>query len=74
MKAEEGCLAYEPTIDTETDIPLQEKTGDDVVTLIESWESVDALKNHFQEPHMLSYREAAKDLIKKISIRVLQPA
>ena len=74
VKAEKGCLVYEPTIDTETDIPIHEKTGNDVVTMIEAWESLDALKKHFQTPHMLSYREEAKDLIKQISIRVLQPA
>ena len=74
VKAEEGCLAYEPTIDLETDIPVHEKAGDDVVMIIEAWESVDALKNHFTAPHMLSYREEAKDLFDKISVRVLQPA
>jgi len=74
VKAEEGCLVYEPTVDTETDIPVHEKAGDDVVTIIEAWESVGALKDHFEAPHMLSYREKAKDLISKVSIRVLQPA
>ncbi|MDF1590370.1 MAG: putative quinol monooxygenase [Desulfobacterales bacterium] len=74
VKAEKGCLVYEPTVDFDTDIAIQKKTGDDVVTLIESWESVDALKKHFAEPHMLAYREKAKDLFKKIRIRVLQPA
>lgn len=74
VKAEKGCLVYEPTIDVETDIPIHEKHGDDFVTIIEAWEDIVALKNHFNEPHMLSYREKAKDLIKKVSIRVLQPA
>ncbi|MFH1241769.1 MAG: putative quinol monooxygenase [Pseudomonadota bacterium] len=74
VKAEAGCLVYEPTVDTETDIPIHEKTGDDFVTIIEAWQSVDSLKEHFQAPHMLSYREEAKNLFKKVSIRVLQPA
>ncbi len=74
VKAEAGCLVYEPTVDTETDIPIHEKAGDDAVTIIEAWESIDALKNHFKAPHMLSYREEAKDLLKQVSIRVLQPA
>ena len=29
VKAEAGCLVHEPTIDTETDIPVHEKAGDD---------------------------------------------
>ena len=74
VKAEKGCLEYVPTIDVETDIPIHEKYGDDVVTIIESWQDVSALKNHFNEPHMLAYREKVKDLIKKVTIRVLQPA
>jgi quinol monooxygenase YgiN len=74
VKAEKGCLMYEPTVDTETDMPIHEKSGDDVVTIIEAWESIDALKNHFQAPHMLSYREKVKDITNKVAIRVLQPA
>ncbi len=74
VKAEEGCLAYQPTVDMETDIPVHEKAGDDTVTIIEAWESIDALNKHFQAPHMLAYREKAKDLFSKISIRVLKPA
>lgn len=74
VKGEVGCLAYEPTIDTDTDIEVHEKAGEDVVTLVEAWESVEALKNHFTAPHMLSYREKAKDLFESISIRVLKPA
>ena len=63
VKAEKGCLVYEPTIDVETDIPIHEKYGDNFVTIIEAWEDIEALKNHFNEPHMLAYREKAKDLI-----------
>jgi quinol monooxygenase YgiN len=74
VKAETGCLAYAPTIDMETDIEIQEKIGDNAVTIVEAWESVEALKEHFQAPHMLSYREKAKDLFESVSIRVLQPA
>lgn len=74
VKGEKGCIAYEPAIDTDTDITMQEKTGEDVVTIIEAWESVDALKKHFTQPHMLAYREKVKDLFKKVSIRVLKPA
>jgi quinol monooxygenase YgiN len=73
VKTEKGCLGYAPTIDVETDIPIQKKQGDDVVTIIESWQDIAALKNHFQEPHMLAYREKTKDLLEKVSIRVLQP-
>ena len=74
VRAEEGCIRYEPAIDTQTDIAVQEKAGADVVALIEAWESVDALKKHLSQPHMLRYREKVKSLIRQIRIRVLQPA
>jgi quinol monooxygenase YgiN len=74
VKGEAGCLVYEPTIDMETDIEIHKKTGDETVTIIEAWDSVDSLKAHFQQPHMLSYREKAKDLLESVSILVLQPA
>ena len=74
VKAEAGCLVYEPTVDMETDIEIHEKAGDHAVTIVEAWESVEALKEHFQAAHMQSYREKAKDLFDSVSIRVLQPA
>ena len=74
VKGEAGCLVYAPTIDMETDIEIHEKAGDDAVTIVEAWESVEALKDHFQAPHMLSYREKAKDIFASVSIRILQPA
>jgi quinol monooxygenase YgiN len=74
VKGEVGCLVYEPTIDMETDIEVHEPAGQDAVTIVEAWESVEALKDHFKAPHMLSYREKAKDLFESISIRVLKPA
>ena len=74
VQAEKGCLEYAPTIDVQTDITMQDPTNDNVVTIIETWQNIAALKNHFIEPHMLAYREKVKDLIRKVSIRVLQPA
>ena len=74
VKGEAGCLVYAPTIDMETDIEIHDKAGDDAVTIVEAWESVEALKDHFQAPHMLSYREKAKDLLESVGIRILQPA
>ena len=74
VKGEAGCLVYEPTIDTETDIEIQEKAGDKAVTIVEAWDSLELLKAHFVAPHMLSYREKAQDLIDSVTIFVLQPA
>ena len=45
-----------------------------MVTIVEAWESVDALRAHLKAPHMLTYREQVKDLVKEIKIQVLEPA
>lgn len=70
---EKGCLEYLPTIDLETGLPIQE-TNPDVVTIVEKWESLEDLQAHFTTPHMLSYRENVKDIVAKISIKVLTEA
>ena len=69
--AEDGCIEYYPTVDIETGLELQD-TNPSVVTIIECWESVDALKKHLEAPHMLKYREQVKDIVKGVSLKVLQ--
>ena len=74
VKAEKGCLSYEPTVDTDSGLSVQVDMRGDVVTIVESWESVEALHDHFKAPHMLTYRAAVKDLVNQVSIQVLTPA
>lgn len=71
---EEGCIEYGPAIDEETDIPVQVINGSQIVTVMEKWESVDALKAHLSAPHMLTYREQVADLVKGTVLKVLKPA
>jgi len=72
--AEKGCIEYEPTIDLATDIKAQPAVRADVVTVVEKWESLAALNAHLVAPHMMSYRERVKQLVKSVSIQVLEPA
>ncbi len=71
---EEGCIEYGPAIDEETDIPVQVINGSQIVTVMEKWESVDALKAHLSAPHMLTYREQVADLVKGTVLKILKPA
>jgi quinol monooxygenase YgiN len=71
--AEDGCLGYAPCVDAKADLPPQILDEQDVV-LVEAWESLDALRAHLGSPHMLAYKEAVKDLVESVSLRVLQPA
>jgi quinol monooxygenase YgiN len=73
VKAENGCIGYDATLDLPSGIPIQGEARANVVTIVESWKDLDALHAHFKAPHMLTYREKAKDLVKGVSIQVLRP-
>jgi quinol monooxygenase YgiN len=74
VHAEPGCIEYGPTIDVDTGIGAQIPLREHVVTIIEKWESLDALHAHLQAPHMLEYRTRVKDLVKSVQLQVLEPA
>ena len=73
VREEKGCITYFPTVDIDADLPPQ-RLDEAVVTIIESWESVDALRDHLVAPHMLSYKETVKDMVVDVTIKVLQEA
>jgi len=70
---EKGCIEYVPAIDLVTDISTQDKNAC-VVTVIEKWESLEALKAHSVAPHMLAYGEQVKGMLEKVSLKILQNA
>jgi quinol monooxygenase YgiN len=74
VHAEQGCLEYGPTVDVNTGLPPQPPSRDNVVVVVEKWQSVDALKAHLQAPHMNRYRERVKEMVVNVELRVLQPA
>jgi quinol monooxygenase YgiN len=71
--AEDGCIEYGPTIDVATALS-NDPVRENLVTVVEKWESVDALHSHLKAPHMVRYRDRVKDIVISISIRVLEPA
>jgi len=73
VKAEDGCLAYEPTIDIESGLPIKSEIRDHVVTIVEAWETLAALHAHLKTEHMAAYREAVQDYVAGLSVRVLKP-
>ena len=44
------------------------------VTILEKWESLNALKAHLAAPHMAEYREKVKDLVVGVKLQVVEPA
>ncbi len=70
---EKGCIEYVPTVDAQSGIPPQE-LNENIVTILEKWESVEDLQTHIKAPHMLEYRGKTKDLVEKVSLKVLGEA
>ncbi len=70
---EKGCIEYVPTVDVPTGLPPQELNSN-VVTIIEKWGGLEDLKAHLTSSHMLEYREKTKDLVEKVSIKILKEA
>ena len=73
VKAEDGCLAYDPFVDVDSGLPFQGEIRQDVVTLVEAWSSVEALHAHLKTPHMAAYRDAVKEMVASVTIQVLKP-
>jgi quinol monooxygenase YgiN len=70
---EEGCIEYWPMIDVATGIAAQGPLRDDVVTIVEKWDSLPALQAHLSAPHMHEYRGRVKDLVQRVSLQVVEP-
>jgi quinol monooxygenase YgiN len=73
VRAENGCLEYSPTVDVKTDIKAQIPLRDNVVTVVEKWDSLPALQAHLGAAHMTAYRERVKDLVVGVTLQVLDP-
>ena len=71
--AEAGCIEYGPTIDIESGIGKQIPMRENVVTVLEKWDSLDALNAHLLAPHMAEYKEAVKDLVTGLELQILTP-
>ena len=71
--AEQGCVEYGPWIDVPNNI-TEESARENVIVVIEKWESLDALEAHLMAPHMLEFRKAIEGMRVGISLHILGPA
>jgi quinol monooxygenase YgiN len=74
VRAEVGCIEYQATVDVPTTIAVQDPPRPDVVTVIEKWDTLDALYAHGAMPHMNEYRAKVKEMVKSVKLQVTQPA
>jgi quinol monooxygenase YgiN len=74
VRREAGCIEYGPTIDIDAGIERQPAARADVVTVVEKWDSVAALKAHLAAEHMNTFRDQIGPILVGVEIRTLQPA
>ncbi len=73
VHAEDGCIEYAATVDTDDVGQLQTRFGADMFVVVEKWASLDALKAHAASPHMAAYAARTKDMIDTRKVHVLSP-
>ena len=74
VRAEKGCIEYGAAVDLDPALKFQAALGPDTFTVVEKWESPEALMAHAAAPHMAAYAAKTKDLLAERKIHILQPA
>jgi len=73
VKKERGCIEYFPAVDIQADLPGQ-ILDENVVTIIEKWESLEALREHLNSPSMQDQQKKEKGIVEEVTAKVLQEA
>jgi len=73
VHAEDGCIAYDATVDEPGVLAAQALAGADTVIIVERWRDEAALRAHSTAPHMGAYRTATKPYVAGAVIEVLKP-
>jgi len=74
VRTEAGCIEYQATVDVPTTIAVQEGPRPEVVTVIEKWDSVEALYAHGIAQHMTEYRAKVKEYVVSVKLQVTEAA
>ena len=73
VRAEQGCIEYEASVDSSPVLNFQAEFGPDTFVVIEKWENIESLKAHAVAQHMVAYRERTRDQMSSRMIHVLSP-
>lgn len=73
VRAEAGCIEYGAGVDRQVQLPVPIPFREDAVTVVEKWESMEALTAHLAAPHMMEYRGRVKDFARSVQLQVLDP-
>jgi quinol monooxygenase YgiN len=73
VREEDGCIEYLPTIDADSNLTMQ-LVDAQVVTIVEKWRDLDALRAHLRAPHMLEYFQKVEHLTDGTLLKLLREA
>lgn len=71
--AEHGCIEYAPCVDADTGWEVQDLDRRRL-TVVEKWETMDAMRAHSRAPHMAAFREKAGHLVEGVRLQVVRGA
>jgi len=74
VKAEKGCIEYQPVTDLNAAADFQTDIGADTFMVVEKWETLDDLHAHAKSAHMVEYGAKVRDMIKERSVHILENA
>lgn len=74
VREEKGCIEYFLAVDGGVTGLPQQQLDENVVTIIEKWESLEVLRQHATAPYMHAFQEKVKDLMEDMSFKVLREA
>lgn len=74
VRAETGCIEYVPMIDARSFFGAHGPARENVVTVVEKWESLAALEAHLNTPHMAEFRRKTESMRLSTNLQVLEPA
>ena len=69
--AEDGCYGYETLIDHLPALEIQTQ-DQNLIVMLEKWQSTAHLEAHMQTAHMQRHFEAIKDHVVDVKVRILQ--
>lgn len=70
--AEQGCIEYQPVVDSKDPVDFRSDLGADTFIVVEKWETLADLHAHAKSEHMAAYAAKVKDMIADRSVHVLE--
>lgn len=74
VRQEPGCIEYAAAVEVESGLPVQPAVRPNVITVIEKWESLEALNTHAAADALHFFLEQAGPMMEGLTARVMEPA